>query len=199
MTQSGCIIVDTGGNMLIVMDSQTRVKRLAVDLKVKRSSGVQNPELVKYWGVYKISASPSSLPSCLASFHISSSPFPPRPPLPIICQKLCRFFSLKTRRSQNLRIACPPTRLLPPQLPKNGWPQLHSETQRVSRSAPPLWCTIVKVDLTAVCWATVDGTRQGVVLVSILCLVFIHECIYDTHVLFSSPVCVRDIDINCVG
>lgn len=42
----------------------------------------------------------------VGSFHISSSPFPPRPLLPIICQKLCRFLSLKTRRSQNLRIAC---------------------------------------------------------------------------------------------
>lgn len=48
-----------------------------------------------------------------ASFDISSSPFPPRPLLPIICQKLCRSLSLKTRCSQNLRIAClrpPPPR-----------------------------------------------------------------------------------------
>lgn len=54
-----------------------------------------------------------------ASFDISSSPFPPRPLLPIICQKLCRSLSLKTRCSQNLRIAClrPPVHL-PPRLPK---------------------------------------------------------------------------------
>lgn len=48
-----------------------------------------------------------------ASFDISSSPFPPRPLLPIICQKLCRSLSLKTRCSQNLRIAC----LRPPRSP----------------------------------------------------------------------------------
>lgn len=116
--QSGCIIVDT----LIMMDSHARVMTLAVVLKVKHSSGVASPQLLKYWGVYKTLSLPLFTSFMFGSFHISSSPFPPRPLLPIICQKLCRFLSLKTRRSQNLRIACS---FLLLKLPKNGWPQLH--------------------------------------------------------------------------
>lgn len=108
MIQSGCIIVDICANMwIIIMDPHTKVICLAVILKVKHSSGVENPQLLKYWGVYKIPASPSSLPSCLA---LSSSPFPPRPLLPIICQKLCRFLSLKTRPQSEFthRLLLPP-------------------------------------------------------------------------------------------
>lgn len=37
------------------------------------------------------------------------SPFPPHPLLPIICQNLCRFLSLKTCCIQNLRPSSPPS------------------------------------------------------------------------------------------
>ncbi len=81
---------------------------------------------MKYWGVYKITAS-LILTSFMFFLLTNCSSFPSRPLLPIICQKLCRFLSLKTCCIQNLRPfslpSTPPS--IPPSLPKNGWPQLH--------------------------------------------------------------------------
>lgn len=52
---------------------------------------------------------------CLVWFHLSPfSPFPPRPLLPVICQKLCRFVSLKTCCIQDLHPSSYSSHSFPP-------------------------------------------------------------------------------------
>lgn len=59
-------------NMLDLLDPSPKPKDLFIILKVKhQSSGIEKPQLLKYWGVYKILASPP-----LTSFMFGSSLFP---------------------------------------------------------------------------------------------------------------------------
>lgn len=152
---------------------------------------MEKPQLLKYWGVYKnLSLSPST-PFMFASLDISSSPFPPRPLLPIICQKLCRFLSLKNTLQSEFTHRLPP----PPPHPLctfllsclkvddlnliwrcNAFQTVLRSRLRLCLPPPSL-----KVDLTARCSElSGDGGYMRVcalvVLVSNLWLVFIHEC-----------------------